>query len=269
MSRGNFKKMKKIFTIGEAAGKAGTTAETLRHYDRIGLVKPSQKDEWTNYRYYTEKDIVLITTIRTLQQMDVPLKRIKEVLEYDDIGKIIDFLEEAEKHADEKIALLKKSKAVIHRAKADFEGKAQRVFSNEICVERFPERTILLSNSLEEPSVENLWNYLSHFYKMIGKERKEQFEFENTAGIYTENGRSRLFAVCAEYVEIDGLITLPAGDYLCVDCSDNERTDKLTELLNIAEKEYKARPNFTVQQIIVSGILQWKYQLRVLVRKKS
>ncbi len=50
--------MKKYFSVGEAAKAVHTTSETLRHYDRIGLVKPSKKDEWTNYRYYTEQDIV-------------------------------------------------------------------------------------------------------------------------------------------------------------------------------------------------------------------
>ena len=46
--------MEKFFSVGEAARAAQTTSETLRHYDRIGLVKPSKKDEWTNYRYYSE-----------------------------------------------------------------------------------------------------------------------------------------------------------------------------------------------------------------------
>lgn len=46
--------MKKYFSVGEAAKTVHTTTETLRHYDRIGLVKPSRKDEWTNYRYYTK-----------------------------------------------------------------------------------------------------------------------------------------------------------------------------------------------------------------------
>lgn len=260
--------MKEFFSVGEAAKKAGMTGETLRHYDRIGLVKPSQKDEWTNYRYYTAKDIVLLNTVRVLQQMDIPLKKIKEVLEYDDIGKIIDFLNEAEKRADEKIALLKESKAMIQRAKADYEHKSQRVFVEDIFTERFPKQIILLSDTLETPTVDNLWNYLSHFYNKVGKERKDLFEFEDAAGIYTENGRSRLFAICVKYDQIDGLVTLPAGDYLCADCTEQERTDKLTELLKIAETEYNARPKFTVQQIVVSGILQWKYQLRVFLGEK-
>lgn len=257
--------MKEIFSIGEAAREAGMTSETLRHYDRIGLVKPSQKDEWTNYRYYTAKDIVLLNTVHALQRMDIPLKKIKEVLEYDDIGKIIDFLNEAEKRADEKIALLKESKAMIHRVRADYERKPRRVFAEDVFIERFHKQVILLSDTLETPTVDNLWNYLSHFYNKVGKERRNLFEFEDAAGVYTENGKSRLFAVCVKYDQIDRLVTLPAGDYLCADCTEKERADKLNKLLKIAETEYHARPEFTVQQIVVSGILQWNYQLRIFL----
>lgn len=80
--------MKKYFSVGEAAKAAQMTSETLRHYDRIGLVKPSKKDQWTNYRYYTEQDIVRLNTVKALQMMDLPLRQIKEVLEYDDLGKL-------------------------------------------------------------------------------------------------------------------------------------------------------------------------------------
>ena len=55
--------MEKYFSIGEAAKAVHTTTETLRHYDRIGLVKPGKKDEWTNYRYYTEQDIVRLCNL--------------------------------------------------------------------------------------------------------------------------------------------------------------------------------------------------------------
>lgn len=83
--------MKKYFSISETAKAVHTTSETLRHYDRIGLVKPSKKDEWTQYRYYTEQDIVRLNTVRALQQMNLPLKEIKRVLEYDDLEKIVDY----------------------------------------------------------------------------------------------------------------------------------------------------------------------------------
>ena len=53
--------------------------------------------------------------------MDLPLQEIKKVLEYDDLEKIVDFLTQAEKKADEKIAALEYSKSKIRLAKADYE----------------------------------------------------------------------------------------------------------------------------------------------------
>ena len=258
--------MQKFFSIGEAAKAVHTTAETLRHYDRIGLVKPSKKDEWTNYRYYTEQDIVRLNTVRALQMMDLPLQEIKKVLEYDDLEKIVDFLARAEKNADEKIAALQYSKSKIQLAKADYESKLLMPKNpNGVFVKELPERVILLSDTLEVPTLDNLWNYLEHFYDKVTPALKERFDFEDLAGIYTENGLSRLFAVCVRYVETDGLKVLPKGKYLCMNCTEETRAQTLRELLQIAQTEYGVEPAFTVQMIVVSGILHWNYEVQVCV----
>ena len=258
--------MKKYFSIGEAAKASHTTSETLRHYDRIGLVKPSKKDEWTNYRYYTEQDIVRLNTVRALQLMDLSLQEIKKVLEYDDLGKIIDFLAQAEKKADEKIAALQYVKSKIQLAKADYERKLQMQQKfNGTFLKEYPERVILLSDTLESPTLDNLWNYLSHFYDKVTPALKEQFQFEDLAGIYTENERARLFAVCIRYVPIDGLKILPKGKYLCANCTEENREQMLRQLIQMAQTKYGVEPAFTVQLIVVSGILHWNYEVQVYV----
>ena len=101
------------------------------------------------------------------------------------------------------MAALQYSKSKIQLAKADYERKLQR--PAEALAASFsrscPERVILLSDTLEVPTLDNLWNYLSHFYDKVTPALKEQFSFEDLAGIYTENGISRLFAVCIRYAE--------------------------------------------------------------------
>ena len=262
--------MKKFFSVGEAAKAVHTTSETLRHYDRIGLVKPSKKDEWTNYRYYSEQDIVRLNTVRALQLMDLSLQEIKKVLEYDDLEKIVDFLAKAEKKADEKIAALNYSKSKIRLAKADYENKlqGQQNFKSTF-IKDYPERVILLSDTLEAPTLDNLWNYLSHFYDKVTPALKEQFSFEDLAGIYTENGITRLFAVCIRYVNIDGLKVLPKGKYLCANCTEENREQMLRELIHAAQTKYGVEPTFTVQLIVVSGILQWNYEIQVHVGRET
>ena len=256
----------KLFFHRGSGKAAHSTTETLRHYDRIGLVKPSRKDEWTNYRYYTEQDIVRLNTVRALQLMDLPLREIGKVLEYDDLGKIVDFLAQAEKKADEKIAALEYSKSKIRLAKADYESKLRaRKNPAGTFIREMPERVILLSDSLEAPTVDNLWNYLSHFYEKLSPPLREQFSFEDLAGIYTENGTSRLFALCVRHGETDGLKRLPEGKYLCAGCTEADRESTLEELMDKARTEYGASPQFTVQLIVVSGILQWTYEAQVFI----
>lgn len=258
--------MKNYFSIGEAAKMANTTSETLRHYDRIGLVSPSKKDEWTKYRYYTKQDIVRLNTVRALQQMDLPLQEIKKVLDYDDLQKIVDYLAQAEKKADDKIETLQYSKSKIMLAKADYEKKLHGQSENKnIFIKDFPMRAIMLS-SLEFPTLDNLWNYHRHFYDNIEPSLKEQFTFEDIAGIYTENGCSQMFAVCSRYAEIDGLKILPAGKYLCVDCDEENRKIRLAELMQLAKEDYHIEPKFSIQMIIISGVLKWKYQIQVLIK---
>lgn len=258
--------MEKFFSVGEAAKAVHTSSETLRHYDRIGLVKPGKKDEWTKYRYYTEQDIVLLNTVRALKLMDLPLREIKEVLEYDSLEKIVDFLTQAEKKADDKIMALQESKRKIQSAKADYEKKLQMTKKiNGTFLKNVQERVLLLSDTLETPTLDNLWNYLSHFYEKVTPALKEQFAFEDLAGIYTENSLSRLFAVCTRYADIDGLKRLPEGKYLCACCTEANRKNRLDELIYKAQTEYGVTPQFTVQLIVVSGILQWNYEIQVYV----
>ena len=260
--------MKKYFSVGEAAKAARTTSETLRHYDRIGLVKPSKKDKWTNYRYYTEQDIVRLNTVRALQLMDLSLQEIKKVLEYDDLEKIVEFLEQTERKADEKIAALQYSKSKIQLAKAGYEKKLQEhQKSSSTFLKDYPERVILLSDTLEVPTLDNLWNYLSHFYDKVTPALKDQFSFEDLAGIYTENGLTRLFAVCTRYVNIDGIKLLPKGRYLCANCTEETREETLRELIHTAQTTYGTEPKFTVQLIVVSGILHWNYEIQIYVDK--
>ena len=130
------------FSIGDAAKQVHMTSETLRHYDRIGLVKPSRVDEHTKYRYYNAEDIVRLNTVHALQQMDLPLQEIKRVLEYDDLEKILAFLEQAERKAEEKIVAGQQSKNSNGkgqlRTKASWPSGSGGVFDQKVPGARHP-----------------------------------------------------------------------------------------------------------------------------------
>ena len=255
----------KFYSIRDAAKAVNTTSETLRHYDRIGLVKPGWKDEWTNYRYYTRHDIIRLRTIKLLQLMGLSLREIKDMLECDNLEEIISFLESAEKKADEKIAALQYGKEKIRLAKADYERKLRQKHDDphDVYVKDIPQRVIMLSDTLFRPTLDNLWNYLGHFYESLPEAVRDQFAFDDMAGIYTDNTTSRLFALCLRHKDIESIRTLPGGKYLCAHCSEENREQMLKQLTDTARTEYGAQPEFSIQLIVVSGILHWDYEIQI------
>lgn len=265
--KGNNKKMKKnYFTVSQTAKIVDMTPETLRHYDRIDLVKPSKVDEWTGYRYYSQQEIVRLNTIRALRCMDLTLSEIKDILAYDDFNKIVAKLKQAEKSANEKIAELNNAKTKIQRAREFYESKLNGERQSEsIFIEHFPQRVILLSDRMEKPTVDNLWNYHRHFFEQVPSMLKDKFSFEDLAGIYEQNGQSRLFAICTQYSKTDGIKILPQGKYLCANCTEENREQVIKALFETAKNNYNASPEFIVQLIVLSGILQWNYQVQIYI----
>jgi len=69
----------KSYRVKEFAGMTKVTVRALRHYDHIGLLKPSGRTE-SGYRIYTEQDLVRLQQIVTLKFMGFPLERIKAIL---------------------------------------------------------------------------------------------------------------------------------------------------------------------------------------------
>ena len=71
---------KDIFTIGEFVQKSGVSVRTLRYYDSIGLLKPSDYTDG-GHRLYSKEDLNLLQKIKALQFLGLSLKDIKNMLE--------------------------------------------------------------------------------------------------------------------------------------------------------------------------------------------
>ena len=65
--------------IQQIAKLAGTTSRTLRHYDDIGLLKPSRIGD-NGYRYYDQDALVRLQRILLLRELGLGLPAIAEVL---------------------------------------------------------------------------------------------------------------------------------------------------------------------------------------------
>jgi DNA-binding transcriptional MerR regulator len=71
--------MAKILSIGEAAKFAGVSVQTLRHYDKLGLLAPSHVSA-AGYRRYSERDCERLQMIRALREVGFDLETIGQLL---------------------------------------------------------------------------------------------------------------------------------------------------------------------------------------------
>ena len=69
-----------MLTVGNFAILCACTTRTLRYYDRVGLLKPAQVDEWTGYRYYEESQLLDYRRIRDLQGAGFTIGEIRALL---------------------------------------------------------------------------------------------------------------------------------------------------------------------------------------------
>lgn len=91
--------MKKQISIGAMAKLAGTTTDTLRHYDKKGLLKPALVDEQTNYRYYSLTQAEHLFAILELRQLGMGIDEIRAYFEEGPDRSIDDSIELLEKQA--------------------------------------------------------------------------------------------------------------------------------------------------------------------------
>lgn len=82
-----------MFKIGQFSKINQITVKTLHHYDEIGLLKPSETDEWTGYRLYSTEQLIQIQRIIALKQLGLSLGEIKEVMSNEkELHKVLDTL---------------------------------------------------------------------------------------------------------------------------------------------------------------------------------
>lgn len=114
------------YTTGKLARKAGVNLQTIRYYERSGLL-PSPKRDDSGYRQYTEAAFQRLMFIRKAQTLGFSLKEIRKLLELkeSDTGKCSDveaMVRSKIALLEEKIADLKKVRSVLDEMSRHCEG---------------------------------------------------------------------------------------------------------------------------------------------------
>lgn len=129
------------FQIGEVSRLFHISVSILRHYDKIGLLKPEYTDPDTGYRYYSARQFECLNTIRYLRALDMPLEQISTFLQNRNLDTIRELLlKQKEEVARRRQELLLIEKKIDNRLSQIGDALSSRL--EEISVVHFLPRQI-------------------------------------------------------------------------------------------------------------------------------
>ena len=77
------------YSIGQTAKICKISIQTLRYYDKIGLLKPSEIDRSSGYRYYSNMDILHIKIVQDMKSFDFSLDEIRHALQNESLDRLM------------------------------------------------------------------------------------------------------------------------------------------------------------------------------------
>lgn len=209
--------MKNKFLIGELAKIFNISTDTLRHYDRIGLLKP-EYDSKNDYRYYSLRSFFQLSRILFFKNLDVSLDEISRYMKNKNTQNLVSLLKKKEDEIDAKIHRLMNLKNKIQTKLELLDGF--RTELDEMNVKRLSARHgIFLDMSDVESEAEIIkafkenakylktssWLIDGQIYTSLSKENMEQ-------GIFT---RFRYF-IEVFWADSEQISILPEQDYACL-----------------------------------------------------
>ncbi len=102
------------YSVGQVAGFAGVTVRTLHHYDKAGLLSPSDRSH-AGYRLYSEADLVRLQQILFYRELGFPLEEITAILD-DPQANPLERLRARQRELNEEIVRLRRLAEVVERA---------------------------------------------------------------------------------------------------------------------------------------------------------
>lgn len=152
--------MNEKWTIGQVAKLFDISTDTLRYYEKMGMLSPHNGDN--GYRYYSYDEFVVLMDILFFRNMELSIKDIKQIITKMDVGDIKNILYQNQRIIENRIQELIKLKKMIIQAASQY----------KLCEERLGEFSIVSAPDFKYKLIGNQANDL---VTMIRKYKKEDW----------------------------------------------------------------------------------------------
>lgn len=216
-------------SIGQMAELNHVSEQTLRLYDKEGLLVPRCVDPVTGYRYYHIIQSAKLDLIQNMKVYGMTLRQIRSFLDSNDPAALREMLSEQAASIEERIRQLRRSQSSITRTLDNYRRYEAMPRNGEIFLEYIPERRIFRYScdvnyfDQDESGYEYMLRQmktnlvannmpLSYFTNIGTIIRRDHLVpdslFSNEVFLFVDEGDSS-----------QAMETLPAASYLCL-CSD-------------------------------------------------
>ena len=227
--------MKNLYTIGETSKIVGVSAQMLRKYSNAGLVTPVETNPETGYRYYSFSQFHIIDRIRYLRTLGMSLKDIKEIVQFENLDVLTEFLKKRKAELLVEIDGLKKELDDVEWYIRYFRYLNKVRIPNVPYMQRLPERYILVvdydgyeggksGDTVERDTIERVETKIMRLKNENNFTYYRQWGYMMDMDGYLRNqfAPKRYFIFLKEKPEPwneQYMAVIPAGLYLCLWCS--------------------------------------------------
>lgn len=248
--------MKNYFTISEFAKLRNININSLRYYEKIGLLKPARVDPETKYRYYSPEQLSQLDMILLCIDLGIPLK---EMFAYvDQRGELQSraLLQEGKRVAQKRMEEIQRGLERIGHSLDYFEENAEYENKTGLYSRHIAARTFLTAAPRKD--IRDVDKVEGEFTALFEQAQKENLAPVLPSGILVErlDGAARY----QQFFEIVGagaaghrVLTVPEGDFLCLQLDFQPGMD-LMEIIG----EHFPDPN--AGPVIVSNMFLSKFR---------
>ncbi len=247
----------KMFTISEFAKLRNININSLRYYEKIGILKPFRIDEQTGYRYYSPDQLPILDVILLCHDFGMPLKELRSYIDDDKLIHNSELFSAGCKIAKERV---QNAMTELNKIEYTLEYmEVNRCYSERIGLyeREIPERRIITTEHLGDPlDIKGIETTSAILYEYAqGKQLAPVFP----AGLIVESSGGEttikiFFEIMAMEKHDISIENIPAGNFLC------RQVDLPIDIMlpDVIESVYGECEN---ERVIVSNMLLDKYQL--------
>ena len=230
-------------TIGHMAKLNGISEQTLRLYDKLGLLQPSEINTETGYRYYNIKQCAQLDMIQYMKALGMNLVQIKKCFEDKDLEQLRQVLEMQKRNIEKQMLETHYAKQAIEKAIQSYKRYDAAPKGNTVVLEYIRERRIFCYDTKI-----NCYSYGMDYYELILRSLKKNYAlhdlpisyFCNVGSIMRKEyfQRNEIWAsevflfVEDDFISEDGIEVISEGMYLCMYCYGfNKEEESLKELM--------------------------------------